>query len=311
MENAKGKEMTRMTRLNSRDEGFSLIESMVSTVVMLVLMASVFQVLGKYQKSYQNENVTTDMRQGARGAMELLSQEVGQAGYLGFTARKLNASVTANTLPQTVPLTMTADLFYGEKLLVDAGSAKELITIESDGRTAIFRRDHLLDAPVNAVGVFAQGVLLSSTANQLQMFGDINGDGTLQYVEYTYDPAAGTLSRSITPYPNIAKSPALVLLRNLQPNPGGTDFFQYYPLSDRLLTVYRTEVAVTATTQTSSPDPDTKQYRTMTSSLVLTARNVLSARNLVNIRVTDRIQSMTKTGSTCSWSILPAGFCTP
>src|SRR5213080_1872126 len=100
MENTKGKEI-RMTRLSNRDEGFSLIECMVSMGVMLFLMASVFHVLGKYQRGYQNEQATTDMRQGARGAMELLSQEVGQAGYLGFTARKLNASVTANTLPQT------------------------------------------------------------------------------------------------------------------------------------------------------------------------------------------------------------------
>src|SRR5437762_4857165 len=77
MENTKGKEI-RMTRLSNRDEGFSLIECMVSMGVMLFLMASVFHVLGKYQRGYQNEQATTDMRQGARGAMELLSQEVGQ-----------------------------------------------------------------------------------------------------------------------------------------------------------------------------------------------------------------------------------------
>ena len=170
--------------------------------------------------------------------------------------------------------------------------------------------------PVNTAGVFAQGVLLppapgQPTPNQLQIFGDINGDGILQYVEYTYDPAAGTLSRSITPYPDTVQGPARVLLRNLQPNPGGTDFFQYYLKPDNFGKTYRTEVTVTATTQTESPDPETKQYRTMTSSLVLTARNVLSARDLANNRLTDRIQTMTKTGNTCSWSILPAQFCTP
>ena len=156
-----------------------------------------------------------------------------------------------------------------------------------------------------------KALYVQALQNQLQIFGDINGDGIPQYVEYTYDPAAGTLSRSITPYPDTVQGPARVLLRNLQPNPGGTDFFQYYPKTDNFGKTYRTEVTVTATTQTESPDPETKQYRTMTSSLVLTARNVLSARDLANNRLTDRIQTMTKTGDTCSWSILPAQFCTP
>ena len=312
-----------MTRLSNRDEGFSLIECMVSMGVMLFLMASVFHVLGKYQRGYQNEQATTDMRQGARGAMELLSQEVGQAGYLGSTPtpRALSASVTGNsTDPQTVALSSTANLFPGEKLLVDTGAASEVVAVTSvsgNSVSGIFRKNHnTQNVPVNTSGVFAQGVLLppapgQPTPNQLQIFGDINGDGILQYVEYTYDPAAGTLSRSITPYPDTVPGPARVLLRNLQPNPGGTDFFQYYPKTDNFGKTYRTEVTVTATTQTESPDPETKQYRTMTSSLVLTARNVLSARDLANNRLTDRIQTMTKTGNTCSWSILPAQFCTP
>src|SRR5436190_24343031 len=117
--------MTKMTRSTAGHDGFSLIESLVSMVVMLFLMGAVFHVLGKYQRGYQNEQVTTDMRQGARGALELLSQEVGQAGYLGSTLapRTLSASVTGsgsslNTL-QTVTLSSTANLFLGEKLLVD------------------------------------------------------------------------------------------------------------------------------------------------------------------------------------------------
>ena len=312
-----------MTRLSNRDEGFSLIECMVSMGVMLFLMASVFHVLGKYQRGYQNEQATTDIRQGARGAMELLSQEVGQAGYLGSTPtpRALSASVTGNsTDPQTVALSSTANLFPGEKLLVDTGAASEVVAVTSvsgNSVSGIFRKNHnTQNVPVNTSGVFAQGVLLppapgQPTPNQLQIFGDINGDGILQYVEYTYDPAAGTLSRSITPYPDTVQGPARVLLRNLQPNPGGTDFFQYYLKPDNFGKTYRTEVTVTATTQTESPDPETKQYRTMTSSLVLTARNVLSARDLANNRLTDRIQTMTKTGNTCSWSILPVQFCTP
>src|SRR6266536_2630473 len=195
--------MTRMTRSTAGHDGFSLIESLVSMVVMLFLMGAVFHVLGKYQRSYQSEQVTTDMRQGARSAMELLSQEVGQAGYLGFATTSLSADATGSTIGQAVPLASTANIFIGETLMVDAGVAQELVNVTNlTGTTVsgVFRNTHLQNAPVNAVGVFSQGVLPppSSTANVLQLFGDVNANGTLRYVEYRYDSAAGTLSRSIT-----------------------------------------------------------------------------------------------------------------
>src|SRR5438876_8665516 len=106
--------MTKMTRSTAGHDGFSLIESLVSMVVMLFLMTAVFHVLGKYQRSYQSEQVSTDMRQGARSAMELMGQEVGQAGFLGFAPTSLNANVTGSTIGQTVPLSSTANIFIGE-----------------------------------------------------------------------------------------------------------------------------------------------------------------------------------------------------
>jgi type II secretory pathway pseudopilin PulG len=273
-----------MTRSTAGHDGFSLIEFLVSVVVTLFLMGAVFHVLGKYQRTYQTEQVTTDMRQGARSAMELLSQEVGQAGYLGFTTTSLNADVTGAAIAQTVPLASTANIFNGEILMVDAGVAQELVTVtDLTGTTVsgVFRNSHSKDAPVNAVGVFSQGVLPppSSTANVLQLFGDVNADGTLRYVEYRYDSAAGTLSRSITPIDAAVQETPRVLLRDLQPNANGTAFFQYrtqaVPGGNCVI-----EVTVTATTRTSSPDPESKQYRSMTSSLVLSPRNVLVARDL-------------------------------
>jgi len=284
-----------MTRSTAGYAGFSLIEFLVSVVVMLFLMSAVFQVLGKYQRSYQNEQVTTDMRQGARSAMELLSQEVGQAGYLGFETRSLNANVTGNTIGQTVELTSTANIFIGETLMVDAGVAQELVTVTNiNGNlvSGIFRNTHPQNAPVNAVGVFSQGVLPppSSTANMLQLFGDVNADGTLRYVEYRYDSGAGTLSRSITPIDALVQATPRVLLRDLQANPNGTDFFQYRTQAVPGGTCV-IEVTVTATTRTSSPDPESRQFRSMTSRLVLSPRNVLVARDLATTGASLRLQA--------------------
>ncbi len=284
-----------MTKSTAKHDGFTLVEFLVSTVVMLFLMAAVFQVLGKYQRSYQNEQVTTDMRQGARSTMELLSQEVGQAGYLGYNGTTLNVPVVGSTVSQTVPLTSTANIFVGETLMVDAGVPQELVTLTAvTGTTVsgIFRNTHDKDAPVNAVGVFSQGVLPppSSTANMLQLFGDVNADGTLRYVEYVYNSAAGTLTRSITSIGAAVQATPRVMLRDLQPNPGGSAFFQYRTQAVPGGTCV-IEVTVTATTRTTSPDPESKQYRSMTSSLVLSPRNVLVARDLATAGTTNRLQA--------------------
>ena len=257
-----------------KSRGFSLVELTMSLAVFLLLVSSVFTVLGKYQKSYQGEQVAADLHQGVRSAMELISQEVGQAGYFGFASRQLPAAVAGDANAKWVALSSTDSIFVGERLLVDAGAAQELVTVTGvDGSTVkgVFLKDHAINAPVNALGAFSQGVLPTSTATRLQIFGDINADGRLVYVEYNLDLNAGTLTRSITPITAAAQNPPRVLVRNLVANPGGTDCFQYQ-VRQNAGVVYRTEVWVTLSTQSTIKDPETKQYRTMASSLVVHRR---------------------------------------
>jgi hypothetical protein len=115
-----------------------------------------------------------------------------------------------------VSLASTASIFVGEQLLIDAGLSQETVTvtaISSGTIRGVFQKNHSNGAPVNAVGVFPQGVLSSSTANQLQLIGDINGDGSLDYAQYDCDTNAGTLSRSVTPITAGAINPSQVLLQ--------------------------------------------------------------------------------------------------
>jgi Tfp pilus assembly protein PilV len=293
--------MTTMTSSTFKQKGFSLPEFLISVVAMLFLMGAVFHVLGKYQRNYQGEQVTADMRQGSRSAIELMSQEVGQAGYLGFKTATITADIVAAApvegvpqAAQSVAMSSTGNLFKGEKLTIDTGASQELVTVDSfdqDTFSAIFALNHNQNAPVNAIGAFPEGVLLSSTANKLRFFGDINDDGSLVYVEYTYDAGAGTLSRSGTPLSENGLRPVQIILRNLLANPGGTPFFQYRFATKAIGgKFYIVEVVVTATTQTSSPDPESKQFRAMTSSVVLSPRNVLAAIEMDDAAMTDRMQ---------------------
>src|SRR5438876_5706536 len=102
-----------MARLRAgENRGFSLIELTVSMALLLTLMSSVFFVLAKYQRAYQNEQSGADVLQGARGAMELLDQEIGQAGSFSFPAgRQLSVAVTGNTAAQWVPLSSMVGVF--------------------------------------------------------------------------------------------------------------------------------------------------------------------------------------------------------
>jgi len=166
--------------------------------------------------------------------------------------------------------------------------------------TGIFRQDHLSGAPVLAQGVFPQGILSSSTATSLKLFGDINADGTLAYVQYDYNATAGTLTRSITTLaPGVTtKNASETLLTNLVANPGGTPFFQY----GNTVTVntgagtytFIPSMAVTISIETTKRDPQTGAFVVMTKSVSnLTARNVLAGLTLAQASpaVTNRLQS--------------------
>src|SRR5581483_8501711 len=88
--------------------------------------------------------------------------------------------------------------------------------------TGIFNNNHASGAAVNAQGIFPQGVMSASTSTRLQLFGDLFGDGTLQFAQYDCDYVGGTFSRSVTPVSSSSINPSQVLVSNVVPNPGGT-----------------------------------------------------------------------------------------
>ena len=103
--------------------------------------------------------------------------------------------------------------------------------------TATFGTAHAAGARVVVLGGFSSGIVPpgavnGSSGSVLKLFGDINGDGNMVYVEYTCDTVNGFLYRNMMAY-NAGAKPALtnaqVLLDRIMPNPGGTDCFTYMP----------------------------------------------------------------------------------
>ncbi|MFZ0819518.1 MAG: prepilin-type N-terminal cleavage/methylation domain-containing protein [Candidatus Acidiferrales bacterium] len=283
------------------ERGFSLLELMASLSIFLVIAAAVFEVLVYYQQNYQRTQLTVDMHDSLRGAIDMLTQEIGQAGLLSSNSNQvttLGEAVTAGITGQSVTFTSASSIFVGEQLLVDTGFNQELVAVTSvtlNNVTGIFAKNHSNGAAINVLGVFPQGVLSSSTANQLQLVGDINGDGTLVYVEYDCNnqaPGPGTLTRSVTPISAPSKNAASILLDKVMPNPGGTPCFQYpSPLPSAAGFTFVPQVGVTLTVQSSSLDPVTQTYLTITKqALDLMPRNVQMGLAMANSGVTSSLQ---------------------
>lgn len=270
---------------------------------MLLIAGSTLAALSRCIQMWSGQQMQADMHAGLRSTFELMTQEIGQAGALNFTPQTLMLSLTASSSAQSATLNSTANIFVGEQLTIDTGSYQETVqvtAISSNNITGIFTQNHSGGAPVVAQGVFPQGVLSTSTATSLQIFGDINADGTLVYVQYDCDAIAGTLSRSVTTLaPGVTtRNASQILLTNLIANPAGIPCFQYGTgvsvTAGSSTYTFVPSVGVSLTLQTSKRDPQSGAFVVMTKSFSnLTSRNVSAGLSMAQASpaTTNRLQA--------------------
>lgn len=310
-------------------EGFSLAELLIAMTVMLLISGAAMTALLKMMSTQATIWNRTQMHSGIRGATEVLQQEVGQAGRIALpntilpSTVRLNSAVTAG-LAQVVQLqcvpgcpgsSPVAGMFAGMKLVVDGAATQETITLIGDPDagaatiTADFKENHANAAPVRVLGAFATGVVPPSVTNGstgyiLKMYGDINDDGKMVYIEYKCDTGTsttpGNLYRNSMPWdqapPSADATPSQILLSNITSNPDGSACFTYQTASvsvDGVVTDFVTDVAITLTVQTQLIDPVTKRFQLETKALLnVSPRNVFNAWQVASDGLTERIQPM-------------------
>ena len=249
-----------------------------------------------------------------------------------------------------VSVACVAGLYLNEWLVIDGGTKRESVQVTAidtaakqitvqhsaeDGVTIIagFALAHAAGAAVNVLGGFASGIVPDkyfdgvawqtypngSDARHLKLFGDVNGDGSMVYVEYTCDTDGGSLYRKQVAFDAAAKTTLTnsdVLLGNIQANPviGGTQqaCFTYMPNPRQYLAAlvdtgcgaaciqgFVLDVAITLTVKTQQIDPITRVQQTETKALLnVSPRNVFDVWQLASanlIRNNDRVQSMPAT----------------
>jgi len=316
------------------DNGFSLVELLFATGLLLIVSSIVTTALIQMTNSQKTIWNRTEMHSGIRGATELLQQEVGQAGRIATpTTVTMIDPITTGLQPACDP----ANPSTGAQLLRISASAGlwavtstnssyvMLSTLDGNNQesfrvatidnsttpyptiTACFTKTHIAGTVLMPLGGFATGIVPNtgvtngSKGDVLKLYGDINGDGNMVYVEYTCDTNAGKLYRNVMPWNTAAASkPAnddsMVLLANIKPNPGGTPCFTYQlssPITINGTTfVFVLDVAITLTVETEAIDPITKQKQLETKALLnVSPRNVFNAWEFAGMAYTDRIQS--------------------
>ena len=246
------------------------------------------------------------------------------------------------------PTTGLPTLFEGEWVTVDTGLNKETVQLTclagkgncpftSNTWQATFYYTHtptalpgVLGVPISVPGAFSTGVVPpqagvlatppagyagypnGSTGTVLKLYGDINGDGNMIYVEYTCD-WQNTLGNGPILYRNQmdfeapakpAITPSMALLTNLDPqgNPNNQSgnpvpcFTYQVQTRDGVNAVtndmvFVTDVAVTLTVDTQNTDAVTHQVQVETKALLnVSPRNVYDAFAFSQLDYVNRIQ---------------------
>ena len=305
--------------------GFSLAELMIASAVLLIISSIVTSALLQMTNSQKTIWNRAEMHGGVRSATELLQQEIGQAGRVALPApATLNANVAAGTTVATITPSVNG-IFVNELLELDTGANKETVkvsavntagnqvtisqSVDYNGNQiqASFLLAHAAGAVVTMPGGFTTGVIPpaaapvnfpnGSTGAVMKMYGDINADGNMVYVEYFCDTAGGNLYRNTTAYDTPLPKPWAtlgpmtsdkILLGNISANPNNVPCFQYQMDAG---TSYVLDVAITLTVNTQQIDPITKLKQQETKALLnVSPRNVVNAWELLGHQYASRVQ---------------------
>jgi prepilin-type N-terminal cleavage/methylation domain-containing protein len=323
-----------------------LISVTLLLVISSIVTSALLQMTNSQRTIWNRTQLHAGVR-SATELMQQEVGQAGRIALPGTVSLSANVAAGATTATLTTtaaaPLTAVSGIFPGELLIIDPGSWNQVTnttleetvvvastyvpgtnpitiskTVDATGATiqASFLNAHLAGAKVSVLGGFASGIVPpassgftnGSDGTHLKMYGDINGDGSMLYVEYVCDTASGNLYRNVMPFDQttakVAPTASQVLLSNITTNPGGTACFTYMP--SPLPTIYNSvtlvtdtyvlDVAITLTVNTQLIDPITRAVQTETKALLnVSPRNVFNVWELASAGEFSRVQPIPAT----------------
>jgi prepilin-type N-terminal cleavage/methylation domain-containing protein len=282
------------------DHGFSLLEALIAVAVLLLLFSAAMPALNQTMMFNRTVGDLSEMHGSVRGATELMQQEIGQAGRVALPG-PISLAANAPKGTSTVALTTTTGLFVGAQIVVGAGEQAETVAVTamaSPSVTATFTIDHAAGEPIQIYGGFVTGIIPpgmanGSTGTVLKLYGDINDDGSMVYVEYTCNLANKKVYRNVMAW-DAANKPAvteaMALLNNVIPNPNNAACFTYQTQTV-LADTFVTGVAVTLSVESQQVDLYSKVKSQATKTLLnVSPRNIFLVWTMASIGIQNRLQ---------------------
>jgi len=282
------------------DHGFSLLEALIAVAVLLLLFSAAMPALNQTMMFNRTVGDLSEMHGSVRGATELMQQEIGQAGRVALPG-PISLAANAPKGTSTVALTTTTGLFVGAQIVVGAGEQAETVAVTamaSPSVTATFTIDHAAGEPIHVYGGFVTGIIPpgmanGSTGTVLKLYGDINDDGSMVYVEYTCNLANKKVYRNVMAWDAASKpavTEAMALLNNVIPNPNNAACFTYQTQTV-LANTFVTGVAVTLSVESQQVDLYSKVKSQATKTLLnVSPRNIFLVWTMASIGIQNRLQ---------------------
>jgi Tfp pilus assembly protein PilW len=112
---------------------------LTSVVIITILMGTVFAFMISVQKRIQGSLVISQSNQTARAAMELMTQEIGQAGFNPQFTNLVTEStvITASATPTCVALSTIRGIYPGDFVIVDTGANQEIVQVQATSNGAL------------------------------------------------------------------------------------------------------------------------------------------------------------------------------
>jgi prepilin-type N-terminal cleavage/methylation domain-containing protein len=123
--------------------GFSLIEVLVVVVIMGVVVGAVYALFTLSSRTYRNQDRVVVMQQNARGAIELLTQELRMAGYYNDPSPPPVAGQFGVLLATNTMIQFSQDLNGNRQLTGSDGNPEEneVVTYDWLPDQSLLRRD--------------------------------------------------------------------------------------------------------------------------------------------------------------------------
>ena len=116
--------------------GFSLTEVLVAVIVTMIVATAVFQLFERNERLYRDQNLITEMQQGARAAISQISDEIRAAGQ-GVPRYAASFDLAENE--STVPILSGSERYTAQSAF-RAGSCRiecdRTFAIEPDSRNS-------------------------------------------------------------------------------------------------------------------------------------------------------------------------------